>query len=211
MPSSLQLFFKLIFLTLPVQVLQVGCLGERRLLQGGFSDCCRPWRSPPPCQLCCLLWLWKPWSHRGRLGQDNEGEASTTWSSYDGFDQVNVAGSSFMVQAAVDQMQSHSLKENCSVVNLSSISAHQTQPNRQQVCRERMNILAFLPGGPMLLPRVLSTFWPRTWPWTWQSTGSGWTLSPLVGSGPLKWQRYILSLTVDGEYKDLKQNLVFKK
>ena len=45
--------------------------------------------------------------------------------------QVNVAGSSFMVQAAVEQMQGHSLKENCSVVNLSSISAHQTQPNRQ--------------------------------------------------------------------------------
>ena len=47
------------------------------------------------------------------------------------FLQVNVAGSSFMVQAAVEQMQGHSLKENCSVVNLSSISAHQTQPNRQ--------------------------------------------------------------------------------
>ena len=42
-----------------------------------------------------------------------------------------MAGSSFMVQAAVEQMQGHSLKENCSVVNLSSISAHQTQPNRQ--------------------------------------------------------------------------------
>ena len=47
------------------------------------------------------------------------------------FLQVNVAGTSFMVQAAVEQMQGHSLKENCSVVNLSSISAHQTQPNRQ--------------------------------------------------------------------------------
>ena len=47
------------------------------------------------------------------------------------FLQVNVAGTSFMVQAAVEQMQGQSLKENCSVVNLSSISAHQTQPNRQ--------------------------------------------------------------------------------
>ena len=45
--------------------------------------------------------------------------------------QVNVAGSSFMVQAAVEHMQGHSLEQNCSVVNLSSISAHQTQPNRQ--------------------------------------------------------------------------------
>ena len=53
------------------------------------------------------------------------------------FLQVNVAGTSFMVQAAVEQMQGHSLKENCSVVNLSSISAHQTQPNRQ-VQRKRV-------------------------------------------------------------------------
>ena len=43
---------------------------------------------------------------------------------------VNVAGSSFMVQAVVDQMKGYSLSENCSVVNISSISAHQTQPNR---------------------------------------------------------------------------------
>ena len=39
-------------------------------------------------------------------------------------------GSSFMVQAAMEVMKSHSLEENCSVVNISSISAHQTQPNR---------------------------------------------------------------------------------
>ena len=43
---------------------------------------------------------------------------------------VNVMGSSFMVQAVVEQMKNYSAKENCSVVNLSSISAHQTQPNR---------------------------------------------------------------------------------
>jgi len=43
---------------------------------------------------------------------------------------VNVMGSSFMVQAAVEVMKGHSLEENCSVVNISSISAHQTQPNR---------------------------------------------------------------------------------
>jgi len=43
---------------------------------------------------------------------------------------VNVMGSSFMVQAVVEQMKNYSLSENCSVVNLSSISAHQTQPNR---------------------------------------------------------------------------------
>ena len=44
--------------------------------------------------------------------------------------QVNVAGSSFMVQAALEEMKGHSLMENCSVVNISSISAHNTQPNR---------------------------------------------------------------------------------
>jgi len=43
---------------------------------------------------------------------------------------VNVMGSSFMVQAVVEQMKNYSLTENCSVVNMSSISAHQTQPNR---------------------------------------------------------------------------------
>eukprot|EP00092_Neocalanus_flemingeri_P005367 GFUD01005783.1.p1 GENE.GFUD01005783.1~~GFUD01005783.1.p1 ORF type:complete len:163 (+),score=45.77 GFUD01005783.1:414-902(+) len=43
---------------------------------------------------------------------------------------VNVMGCSFMVQAVVDQMKNYSARENCSVVNLSSISAHQTQPNR---------------------------------------------------------------------------------
>ena len=43
---------------------------------------------------------------------------------------VNVMGSSFMVQAVVEQMKNYSLAENCSVVNMSSISAHQTQPNR---------------------------------------------------------------------------------
>jgi len=43
---------------------------------------------------------------------------------------VNVMGFSFMVQAAADQMKNCSASENCSVVNLSSISAHQTQPNR---------------------------------------------------------------------------------
>jgi NAD(P)-dependent dehydrogenase (short-subunit alcohol dehydrogenase family) len=47
--------------------------------------------------------------------------------------QVNVMGSAFMVQAAAEQMEGHSLRENCSVVNISSISAHQTQPNRCQV------------------------------------------------------------------------------
>merc|ERR1712088_323828 len=31
---------------------------------------------------------------------------------------VNVAGSSFMVQAAVEHMQGHSLAQNCSVVNI---------------------------------------------------------------------------------------------
>ena len=45
---------------------------------------------------------------------------------------VNVAGTSFMVQAAVQQMRAHSLNQNCSIVNLSSISAHSTQPNRCQ-------------------------------------------------------------------------------
>ena len=43
---------------------------------------------------------------------------------------VNVAGSCFMVQAVVEKMKTYSEKENCSVVNISSISAHQTQPNR---------------------------------------------------------------------------------
>ena len=54
--------------------------------------------------------------------------------------QVNVAGSSFMVQAAVEHMQGHSLEQNCSVVNLSSISAHQTQPNRQALLVWRRHI-----------------------------------------------------------------------
>jgi len=43
---------------------------------------------------------------------------------------VNVMGASFMVQAAVEQMKEHSIRMNCSVVNVSSISAHRAQPNR---------------------------------------------------------------------------------
>ena len=46
------------------------------------------------------------------------------------FIRVNVAGSSFMVSAVFEHMKSYSRTENCSVVNISSISAHQTQPNR---------------------------------------------------------------------------------
>ena len=45
-----------------------------------------------------------------------------------------------MVQAAVEHMQGHSLEQNCSVVNLSSISAHQTQPNRQALLVSRRHI-----------------------------------------------------------------------
>ena len=43
---------------------------------------------------------------------------------------VNVMASGFMVAASVEVMKDYSTRENCSVVNLSSISAHQTQPNR---------------------------------------------------------------------------------
>ena len=43
---------------------------------------------------------------------------------------VNVAGYSFMVQAVAHHIKSYSTTQNCSVVNISSISAHQTQPNR---------------------------------------------------------------------------------
>lgn len=43
---------------------------------------------------------------------------------------VNVAGTSFMVQAVVGHMKSYSKGCNCSIVNLSSISAHSTQPDR---------------------------------------------------------------------------------
>ena len=46
---------------------------------------------------------------------------------------VNVAGSCFMVQAVVEHMQAYSGTENCSVTNMSSISAHQTQPNRLEL------------------------------------------------------------------------------
>ena len=35
-----------------------------------------------------------------------------------------------MVQAVLEHMKAYSLTENCSVVNISSISAHSTQPNR---------------------------------------------------------------------------------
>merc|ERR1719412_2023189 len=43
---------------------------------------------------------------------------------------VNLAGYSFMVQAVVERIKNHSSGSNCSVVNVSSISAHQSQPNR---------------------------------------------------------------------------------
>lgn len=43
---------------------------------------------------------------------------------------VNVAGYSFMAQACFHQMKRISHQENCSIVNVSSISAHQAQPNR---------------------------------------------------------------------------------
>ena len=41
-----------------------------------------------------------------------------------------MAGYSFMVQALTDHIKSYSGQQNSSVVNVSSISAHQTQPNR---------------------------------------------------------------------------------
>jgi len=55
---------------------------------------------------------------------------SATEKDWDTTMRVNVAGSSFMVQAVVERMKQYSMTENCSVVNISSISAHQTQPNR---------------------------------------------------------------------------------
>ena len=48
------------------------------------------------------------------------------------YPRVNVAGYSFMVQALTDHIKSYSGQQNSSVVNLSSISAHQTQPNRPE-------------------------------------------------------------------------------
>ena len=48
---------------------------------------------------------------------------------------VNVMGTSFMVQAVVNQMKNYSNTENCSVVNVSSISAHSTQPNRSTILK----------------------------------------------------------------------------
>ena len=43
---------------------------------------------------------------------------------------VNVAGFSHMAQACYAEMKKISLTENCSILNISSISAHQTQPDR---------------------------------------------------------------------------------
>ena len=43
---------------------------------------------------------------------------------------VNVAGFSHMAQACHQHMKKISQTENCSIVNLSSISAHQVQPDR---------------------------------------------------------------------------------
>ena len=56
--------------------------------------------------------------------------ATLTLGSLVSVSRVNVAGSCFMVQAVVEHMQAYSRTENCSVTNMSSISAHQTQPNR---------------------------------------------------------------------------------
>jgi NAD(P)-dependent dehydrogenase (short-subunit alcohol dehydrogenase family) len=52
-----------------------------------------------------------------------EDDWAATWS-------VNVASYSFMAQACYEEMKKISLTENCSIVNLSSTSAHQTQPDR---------------------------------------------------------------------------------
>lgn len=46
---------------------------------------------------------------------------------------VNVAGYSHMAQACYEEMKKISLKENCSILNTSSISAHQAQPVRYDV------------------------------------------------------------------------------
>ena len=46
---------------------------------------------------------------------------------------VNVAGYSHMAQACYEEMKKISLKENCSILNTSSISAHQAQPDRYDV------------------------------------------------------------------------------
>ena len=59
--------------------------------------------------------------------------ATLTLGSLVSMSRVNVAGSCFMVQAVVEHMQAYSRTENCSVTNMSSISAHQTQPNRLEL------------------------------------------------------------------------------
>ena len=67
---------------------------------------------------------------------------------------VNVAGSSFMVQAVTQVMQEYSRNENCSVVNISSISAHQTQPNRWTYAASKVLIM-FLSHDQTMMSREL--------------------------------------------------------
>lgn len=67
---------------------------------------------------------------------------------------VNVAGSCFMVQAVTEKMKAYSERENCSVVNISSISAHQTQPNRLDLSDDEMRVIMMTPGGPTLPARA---------------------------------------------------------
>ena len=57
---------------------------------------------------------------------------------------VNVQSYSSMGQACYAEMKKISGKENCSIVNFSSISAHQTQPNRYlQILWQHVYLILF--------------------------------------------------------------------
>ena len=59
-----------------------------------------------------------------------------------------------MVQAVTEKMKAYSERENCSVVNISSISAHQTQPNRLDLSDDEVIVIMMTPGGPTLPARA---------------------------------------------------------
>ena len=80
---------------------------------------------------------------------------------------VNVASYSHMAQACFAAMQPISLVENCSILNVSSISAHQAQPDRwtYSASKGAINIMTKTMALDMR-PSVRVNSISPSWTWT---------------------------------------------
>ncbi len=81
---------------------------------------------------------------------------------------VNVAGFSHMAQACYQHMKKISQQEPCSIVNLSSISAHKTQPDRWTYAASKgaVNILTKSMAYDMGKDKIRVNSISPSWTWT---------------------------------------------